>query len=173
MSKGPSLKIKDFTKAFNDSIAALTDRETLVGIPQEDTGRTTQEISDAGEPINNAALLFINEFGSDLQNIPPRPVMAIGIRAVQDQIAEEWKKCVKASFSKGGGVFDKYYQRVGMIASNSIKQTINAQTDIDGPAESTLANRRSKGFKGNKALIVTGQMRNAITYVVRNKKWGK
>ena len=34
-------------------------------------------------------------------------------------------------------------------------------------SDATLETRESEGFKGTKALIVTGQMRNAITYVVK------
>lgn len=162
MSK-PFLKIEDFTKAFMESVAALKVMETLVGIPEEDNSRQEQ-----GE-IGNAALLFINNFGSPANNIPARPVMEIGIRNAQDQIAEEMKKAAKNGLKKGPKALAQYYERAGIIASNSVKRAINDQIGIEPPADSTLAARQRAGFKGTKALIVTGQMRNAITYVVRSK----
>jgi hypothetical protein len=162
MSK-PFLKIDDFTGAFMNAVAALKQQETLVGIPEDENDRT-----EDGE-IGNAALLFINNFGSPANNIPARPVMEIGIRNAQDAIALEMKRAAQEGLSKGGKAVTQYFDRVGMIASNSVKRAINEQIDIEPPAQGTLNQRERKGFKGTKSLIVTGQMRNAITYVVRAK----
>lgn len=159
MSK-PTLSIKDLSANFNEAIKQLRNKQTLVGIPQEENPR------DDG-PIGNAALLYINNYGSPINNIPPRPVMDIGIAKVQKQIIEEFKRCAQAAMTKGNAVYDKYFERIGMIASNSVKQVINDQEGIVGPAESTLKAREAKGFKGTKSLVVTGQMRGAITYVVK------
>lgn len=162
MSK-PFLKIEDFTKAFKNAVDALQVKRTLVGIPEDENSRP-----DDGSPIGNAALLFINNFGSPANNIPPRPVMEIGIRGAQDAITQEMKNAAKKGLTKGGAAITQYYERVGIVASNSVKRAINDQIDIEPPAESTLKGREAKGFKGTKALIVTGQMRNAITYVVED-----
>lgn len=165
MSK-PTMKVtSDFTGDFNKIIARFRNDAVLVGIPSETAGR-----SDVG--INNATLLAINNFGSPMQNIPARPVMENGIRAAQDPIAEQFKLAVSGALTKGLSALDQYYNRAGIIASNSIKKAINSQDFPDGPAESTLAARKAAGFKGTKSLIVTGQMRNAITYVVRSGTLG-
>lgn len=170
MSK-PYMKVEsDFTKQFNEVIKKFRSDKVLVGIPEDTDDRKT-EVADG--PLGNAALLAINEFGSPMNNIPPRPVMAIGIRNAQEEIAEQFKICAQSVLTaviKGGSALsaiDNHYQRAGIIASTSVKKAINSQEGIDGPAESTLSSRRSRGFKGVKALIVTGQMRNAITYVLR------
>lgn len=161
-----TLKVtSDFTKQFNEIIDKFRYDKVLVGIPSENSDRSQQE-QDEG-PITNAALLAINEFGSPLNNIPPRPVMAIGIRNAQDEIAEQFKLAAKNALSQGLKALSIYYNRAGLIASNSIKKAINSQEGIEAPSEGTLRARRSKGFKGTKALIVTGQLRNAITYVVQ------
>ncbi len=163
MSGKPFLKIEDFTGAMLDALDVLEVKRTLVGIPQDENYRNGSEDSEIG----NAALLYINNFGSPDNNIPPRPVMDIGIREVQDQITDEMKRAAKNSLSRGGSsTIEQYYERIGIIASNSIKRVINDQIDIEPPAESTLKSRQSRGFKGTKALVVSGQMRNAITYVV-------
>lgn len=160
MSK-PFLKIEDFTKAVLDGVKALKKYETLVGIPAEDNEREG--------PIGNAALLAINHFGSPVNNIPPRPVLTIGIFNAQDAIAEEMKKAIQMGLKKGGAAVGIYYERIGIIASNSVKRVINDQTGIAEPASSTIRSRERRGFKGQKALLVTGQLRNAITYVVKGK----
>lgn len=159
MSK-PTLIVDDFSKQFLDSIKKIRGDKVLVGIPQEDNSRT-----DDSE-IGNATLLFINNFGSPANNIPPRPVMEIGIKAATDAIAKEFENAVK-NMSKGPGEVNKYYERAGIVASQSIKNVINEQIGIEPPAPSTLKARKAKGFEGTKSLIVTGQLRNAITYVVK------
>lgn len=155
---------KDFTEDFNKIMKSFRHDEVLVGIPEAESDRT-----EKGE-INNATLLAINNFGSPINNIPPRPVMQIGIKNAQEQIAEEFKKAVQKSLTQGFEAVDQYYERAGIIASSSIKKAINSQEGIDPPSDATLAARESKGFKGTKALIVSGQMRNGITYVIRGKK---
>lgn len=164
MSK-PSLKVTaDFTEQFNAVIKKFKNDQVLVGIPSSDATR------DEDAPINNAALLAINNFGSEANGIPPRPVMAIGIKNAQDEIAEQYKRATIEALTKGTAVLSPIYNRIGIIASNSIKKAINAQIGFLGPADSTLKTREADGFKGTKSLIVTGQMRNAITYVVKGEE---
>lgn len=159
----PALKItEDNTDFFNQTIKSFKNDKVLVGIPVEENAREDQG------PINNATLLAINNFGSPLNNTPPRPVMSIGIKKAQEPIAEQFKLAVVNTFTKGDkNAMDKYYERAGIIASNSIKKVINSQEGIKPPSEATLAARKAVGFLGKKALIVTAQMRNAITYVVK------
>jgi hypothetical protein len=165
MSK-PTLKVtKDFTERMNDIVKRFRHDEVLVGIPEQETARKEDE--DASEPINNATILAINEFGSPANNIPPRPVMAIGIRKAKDEIAEQFKKAAIAALSAGFSAVDTFYDRAGFAASMSVKKTINEQDGIDKPSDATLTARKAMGFKGEKALIVTGQTRNAITFVRR------
>lgn len=164
MSK-PSLTVtNDFTSQFNEAIKRFKHDAVLVGIPEDDKERKDND------PINNAALLAINHFGSPARNIPPRQPMTVGIRNAQDAVADEFKKAAQNVLSTGPAALDKYYERAGIIASSSVKKAINDQEDISEPADTTIAARLSRGFKGEKALLVTGQMRNAITYVVR--RWG-
>lgn len=166
MSSKPTLKVTaDFTDQFNDMIKRFRNDSVLVGIPADAAAREPEP----GEPanINNATILAINEFGSEVQGIPPRPVMKIGIKNAQDAIAEQFKKCAQSSLKVGLSALDVYYERAGIIASSSIKKVINSQEGIQHIAFSTALARLRKGFKGDKALIVTGQLRNAITYVVK------
>jgi len=101
-----------------------------------------------------------------MNNIPARHPMATGIKNAQEPIAQLFASAVRGSWKKGLANLSIYYNRVGITASNSIKKVINSQENMDPPADATLARRRWMGFKGEKALIVTGQLRNSVTYVV-------
>lgn len=161
----PSMQVtSDFTQKFNDTVKKFKRDTVLVGIPAAETKR-----EDEDAQINNAALLALNNFGSPIQNIPPRPVMAIGIKNAQIEIAEQFKLAAVNALSKGLSALSTYYNRAGIIASTAIKKAINSQEGIAEPAASTLATRKAEGFKGTKALIVSGQMRNSITYVVKGE----
>ncbi len=160
MKAGQVKVTADFVGDFMNVLAKLKSDAVLVGIPQEKTARK------ADGPINNATLLAINEFGSPANNIPARPVMSIGIKNAQDKIADQFGKAASFALTNGANAVDVFYERAGIIASNSIKKAINDQDGIAPPAQATLNARARRGFKGTKALVVTGQMRNAITYVV-------
>lgn len=163
--KKPTLEVTaDFTKDFMEVIARFKNDAVLVGIPYDHTQR------DDDDSINNATLLAINNFGSPSNNIPPRPVMQIGIKNAQEPIAAQFKLAAQNALKQGISALNQYYERAGIIASNAIKKAINDQEGFPGPSEATLAARRAKGFKGTKSLIVTGQMRNAITYIVKGGK---
>ena len=164
MSK-PTMTTKDNSDEINTWIKSLQKGEVLVGIPSSDSDR--QPVNGEDPEINNAGILFINEYGSEDGKIPASRPMATGIKNAQEAIAEEFKKCAQAVLTKGPAALSLYYERVGSIASNSVKKVINDQQGFEPPADSTLAARAAEGFKGKKRLIVTGQMRNAITYVVK------
>lgn len=159
----------DFTKSFNDLVKKIKGDVVLVGIPEEDPSRRKEPDEDTS--INNATLLAINNFGSPANNIPPRPVMEVGIRNAQDEISQQFRSAAINALSGRPEAVERDYGRAGMIGANSIKKAINDQDfdGADGPSDATLAIRQEKGFKGTKSLIVTGQMRNAITYVVKGK----
>lgn len=163
----PNLVIVDNTEEFNKAVKAFKRDAVLVGIPESDTVRKDKDL-DTEQGISNAALLAINVFGSPINNIPARDVMTIGLRNAKDDIAEQFKKAAQNVLSKGLSALTVYYNRAGFIASSAIKKAINDQEGIDPPADSTLKSRAARGFKGTKALVVTGQMRNAITYVLQS-----
>lgn len=161
MSK-PTLKVTaDWTKQFNAIIKKFKRDVVLVGVPQDENPR-----EESGE-IGNAALLALNNFGSPANNIPARPVMEIGIRNTQNEIADQFRDAAVRALSGSPAAISAAYTRAGIIASNGVKKAINDQIGIEPPADATLTAREARGFKGTKSLIVTAQMRNAITFVVK------
>jgi hypothetical protein len=114
--------------------------------------------------------MYIAENGSPANNIPARRPMSTGIAKARPKIINQMKACAKAVLDGRPEVIDTYLARVGTIASNSVKLVIDEQEGMAPPAPSTLKARKRRGFHGEKALLVTGQLRNSITYVVGEKK---
>src|SRR5580698_11301251 len=72
------------------NIRKLAKTEVLIGIPAKENIRK-------GEPLGNAALLFIHTHGSDIRNIPPRPVLQPSIDANKDIILPQLREAVEAA----------------------------------------------------------------------------
>jgi phage gpG-like protein len=151
----------DNLEQFGKAIELLQRKEILVGVPQANDRRKTG-------PINNATLAAIHDRGSPSQNIPARPFMEPGIKSVSTKIEQKL-------LSVGQAVLDgdivKTYKRlneVGLIAQNGLRKQINS--NIQPPLKpATLAARRRRGRTGKRTLIDSGQLRNSLTYVVKDK----
>lgn len=168
MSKPKLTMTTDLTKKFIESIDKLDKNTVLVGVPVDTSARA----NDNNQPMNNATLLAMANYGSAANNIPPWPVMKIGIEAAKEEITDQFKKAAQSVLSKGASVLDQFYNRAGIIASTSIKKVINDQVQVppDKPEASTIAARERRGFQGTKYWIVTGQLRNSITYILKGGK---
>jgi hypothetical protein len=151
-------KVISTLKAISD----LAKKDVLVGVPDGNPER------DDG-PISNAAIGYLQETGSPANNIPARPHLVPGIAGEQDKIAERLGKAGSEALGGNSAAADRNLHAAGMLGQNAVRAKIS-----DGPfqqlADSTLAARRARGRTGEKPLLDTGQYRNAITYVIRNKQ---
>ncbi len=171
----------DNVKKVLEAIQRLAFAHVLVGVPQETGARK-------GEPLSNAALGYIHENGAPEANIPARPFLVPGVQDAQKAVVNAFrstaKKAITADKNALGGVAQGM-ERAGQLAVNAVRRKINT-----GPFEplspNTLRKRDRKLLKkvrsgkifqeqadkklaARKPLIDTGQLRNAITYVVSGK----
>lgn len=155
-------KLKDVLEKLN----SFNRLEVLIGIP---TDRAIRKLFDGEKvEINNAELGFINEFGSPLNRIPPRPFLVPGVKKVNSRITTILKKAAK-NFTGGQSPIKSGLEQAGAVARDSAKNIIVTQENFPSLSAKTIALRKSKNFNGEKALIRTGQLLNSITYVVREK----
>lgn len=161
MKKGVTVTV-DKTAEVLKSLRHATSMQLLVGVPMDENAR------DDG-PINNAVIGYINEFGSAAANIPPRPHLVPGVEAVSEKCADILAEGLSDALGGKAGSTDKAYNKAGLLAQASVRRTITAGTGFEELSESTLAARKRKGFAGTKPLIFTGQYRNSISYVLRNR----
>jgi len=189
-----SVKLKvDNLRRFVQGINALTRKDVLVGVP-EDKANRDDDGNHVGE-ANNAMLAYIHDNGSPAANIPARPFMRPGIKAVSDKLETRLKSAANAALDGDTGKIETQLEAAGLIAQTSIKKAIGdgdfaplapstiaarargRQTKSQRESEQEYASMVGKGVPaelaqavaGIKPLVNTGQLRNSISYVVRGK----
>jgi hypothetical protein len=116
------------------ALADLQRRRVLIGIP-------------AGEPreggtITNAAIGYINEFGSPAANIPARPHLVPGVQAALPAITKYLQAAARAALTGADpSVVDSYFEQAGQKGVDSVKALIRAKLKPQ-LAESTVKARR-------------------------------
>ena len=150
---------KDNLAEFMRGVRSLAKRDVLVGIPGDGMQRK------AGDAMDNATLGYIHEFGAPGANIPARPFLIPGVASVKGKTSDRLGRGMGAALSGDFAECDRQMHAAGMIAQNAVKALINSGI-APALAPRTLANRRARGRTGEVSLIDTGQLRNAITYVV-------
>lgn len=169
MIKGGMKMTKDALPQVMESIKSLTRKDVLVGIPAEHAHRDPEE-NEA--PLTNAEIGYIHEFGAPEANIPARPHMIPGIKSKSKEIVQVLKKGASQVLDGHNEAAAQSLMAAGFLGSSAVKKKIT-----DGPfaplAPATIANRKARGKTSSKPLIDTGQYRNAITFVIRDKTRGR
>lgn len=159
-----NIETKSNTAQFRKALEVLLKKEVLVGIPASNAARDPEP----GETTaaTNALIGYIMEYGSPAQNIPARPFLHPGIANAKDDISAHMKKAAQFALSGKNDKIEQELEKVGLIAQVSVQKKIT-----EGPFEplkpSTLAARRARGRTGTTPLLDTGQLRRAISYVIR------
>lgn len=154
------LTIKDNSAKVYEALEAITKKRVYVGIPEDRNSR-----SDSSA-FGNAAIGYLNEFGSPAQNIPARPHLVPGVQAVEARVSKMFYKGGQAALGGDIDAAEKALIAAGQVAADSVRKTI---IDVIPPPlqKSTLAARRRRGHKGTTPLLETGEYKNNITFVVR------
>jgi hypothetical protein len=146
------------------NIKKLTKQEVLIGVPSDHTHR-----KDEDEVLNNASLAYIHEHGSPVNNLPARPFLEPGIKVAKDKISKHLGLAAEASLSGQKEKMGQQLVLAGLTAQNATRAKINSGVE-PALAPSTIAARQRRGRTGTVPLIDTGQLRNSIIYVVKEKK---
>lgn len=183
MNNGVLIKQIGIVK-LKKALKKLPGMDVLVGIPGSNTMR------DGGQ-MTNAQLGYLHEFGAPEANVPARPALFPGIRAVQPQIVTYLLGASRATLKGNDALAMRSLHAAGLIAVDSVKAVITR--GIEPPlADSTLRRRASRkkgtgvgirrgarfelaaregggqpGITFAKPLIDTGQYRQSFTYVLR------
>jgi len=152
----------DRLKEVLQSINGLVQKEVLVGIPDSAPERKDDV------PLSNAAIGYIQETGSPANNLPARPFLVPGVASAQDKTLPQLQKSVEAALDGDLPRAEKRMAAAGLAAQKSVLARINSGISPQ-LKDSTLAARRRRGRTGTVPLIDTGQLRNAIVYVIRKK----
>ena len=178
--------------SFVNKLTKLVRKRVLVGVPAE---RSTRP--EVGEKINNAELLYIlshgvrkksmrdemqqnidsgmkysaahslyiQSHGSPLWQIPPRPVLEPAIEESKTPIAKQLKLSMKAAIDGNTQETENRLHMAGMVAENAAKAWFENPANKWPPnSPKTIAKKGS-----DSPMIDTGEMRKAITHVIREE----
>jgi hypothetical protein len=157
---------KDRTKDVLAAIKALTNERVLVGVPDETAERKPDP--EDPQPVTNATIGYLMETGSPAQNIPARPFLVPGVTGAMDKVTAHYKAAALKALEGSPEAMHQAHMGVGLIAQSAVQAKITS-----GPfvplSPRTLEARRARGRTGDKPLIDTGQLRRAITFVIRQQ----
>jgi hypothetical protein len=170
-------------------LTALKKTHVYVGIPEEKAGRRSGEVT-------NAQLLFIHTNGSPLRRIPKRPVIepALATPETQARIQALFKACALAALANDPEKAVKNLKKVGIVGADASKKWFTDGRNSWPPNKPATIRRKLAKLRGrrkqaalaafaagaanyefnnttygvNTVLVDTAQMRNAITYVIRD-----
>jgi len=165
------------------AMSKITKQELFVGVPQDKTVRKDEKAA-----MNNATLAYIHDNGSPANNIPARPFMKPGIEASSGPVAQRFKAAAKQALHGELAAAKSNLNAAGLAAQSAIKNAINEgiapplkdatlkarirnKTAVKG-AKMELASRQAgnqAGMAYAKPLVATGQLRNSISYVLKEK----
>lgn len=165
----------DNTAMLKKAMDTLAKRIVVVGYPEDKNVTRSAAFSGIGPApsarITNASLAYIQDKGSPAAGIPPRPFLEPGVDAVSTKIEKRLAQGARAALGGDEDAVDKSLSQAGLTAQAGVRAFIT-NGNFQALKASTLAARRRGRFKGTKPLIVTGQLRNAVNYTVRNRSGG-
>jgi hypothetical protein len=182
---------RDNTKGFLEGLRALAETKVYAGVPASTAGR-----KDEGVPLNNAEIMHIHEFGAPESNIPARPVIYPAIKAIRKDIISMLATTAKGAMSGNGASVMKGLGALGLLAQNAMRERITTGPFVPLSPKTIAARARKRGTKrrkgekdylamvkdgmdpaeaqtaaGIRPLVDTGQLRRALTYVIRKVQW--
>lgn len=141
------------------ALSNLSHARVLVGIPEAETSRP-------GQVVTNAGLMYIQTNGAHLPNgavIPPRPVIEPAIEAPDNRelIEEQLGLAAQAELDGKPDEMRRHLFLAGQLGSNAAKRWFRDPRNNWAPnAPSTIAAKGS-----DRPLIDQGELRRAITHV--------
>ena len=173
-------------KALMDRIKQLSSQKVCVGVPDEDAERKDSNVSNAdliyihthgvrppnvraemqtnldkGKKYSVALQMYIHEHGSFAYQVPPRPVIEPAIENSKEPIGKLLGNAAKQAAD--GNDPQKALMDVGQYAEAKVQNWfVDPKNGWAPNAESTVKKKKS-----DKPLIDSGELRKAITFVIR------
>ena len=145
--------------------------ETVTTTTVDDKGKekkkkTKQAQRDSkGNLITNAHIMFIMEYGSDVNHIPARPVLEKTIQYAKKDLLQKTVETGLKQYLVTGKLesFEKELEKMCLRMENYCKTGIRRNTLGLAPnAESTIRQKSVNGKRGDIPLLNTGQLANSI-----------
>ncbi len=166
------------------AVDKLTKKKLYVGVPNTTATRTPDPDDEPGEPINNAQIAYIQNFGSPARNIPARPFMTLGVKDAQEVIVQRMKKLGQIALDGDVDGVEKGLAALGLTVAYAVQNRLREGPWIPLSPKTVMARMRrrqavAKKLAKGKAgwlflkymtpLIDTSKLIKSITYVIRDK----
>ena len=152
----------DKMSQIKDVMNKLKDIDVLIGIPQEKDPRP----KNTG--VGNAELLFIHTKGSPLRGIPARPVIEPAIEDDKEAITDLLGEALKCILDGNVAEANSYLEKAGLEGQGAAQDWFtNTKNNWAQNSPATIIAKQAKGSTNPMPLIDTGEMRKAITYIIR------
>jgi hypothetical protein len=159
MKSGVQTIVDNVAKAIA-GIEKLATTRVMVGVPAEKGSRND------GEPINNAALLYIHENGAPEAGIVARKTLLPGVKSVKDELATIFEKTGHAALDGRPEAVDRGFNAAGLKAQSAVRAKFGS-SELAPLKPATIEARKRQGRTGTRPLINRSELRNAINYVIR------
>ena len=157
------LQVKNFVN-HTKAMKFMKENSVYVGIPHEETTRNE-------DGITNAELLYIHTNGSEIKNIPARPVIEPALKKDKERLNKMMGKASRLAFEGNKQEAIRQLKLVGMRGQNiSRAWFVNPENGWPPNSPRTYQKKLDKGSTDPKPLIDTGELRKSITYVVETKE---
>ena len=149
-------------KEYNGGLKGFLERFRDIGKPKVYIGVPASKNGMHEGGINMATLLAIHVLGAPSRGIPQRDPLRPPLIANAQRYSDLLALGLKNSLSDGTDP-KLVYEKIGIVATNDVKDYF-----ITGNFKA-LSEKTIKAKGSSKPLIDTGEMRNSITYEVRQK----
>lgn len=132
------------------------------------TGYFEHSKYEDGTPV--AFVAMVQEEGSLIQNIPPRPTLRPSMAKNKQTYADALQRGVKASIN-GDIELNGVLEQIGMLSAGHVGEEIRSMNDppLSIKTIQARARRASSGMASSKPLVDTGQMLQSVTSKVEDK----
>ena len=107
-------QVADNADALRRAIAALTEQDVYIGVPEDKNARK------GGGPTN-AEIAYWQENGIPSRNVPARPALLPGIRDIQGEAAELLKDAAKKALEGNEGAVNTALNKIGQLGQNAVR----------------------------------------------------
>ncbi len=179
--------VKDNTDMVKKALDAIKDMQVYVGVPEEDSSREDEEITNAElaflmtngvrqRPMRKemeadvekrgyhaAYDMYIQSHGSPLWQTPPRPIIEPAIEDDKEVLSDLLGEALKAALEGDQDKALEYLNKAGLEGQAASQDWFtNPKNGWDPNAQSTIDAKGS-----DKPNIDTGDLRKSITYIVK------
>ena len=133
------------------------------GVRKREMREEMQGNLDSGMAYSRAHSLYVQEHGSPLWQVPPRPVLEPGVKSRKSAIARQLAGAVTAAIDGDQTEVDRRLHMVGQLGEDGAKSWFeNPENHWPPNSPKTIAQKGS-----DSPMIDTGEMRKSITHIVR------